>query len=374
MIDDKKIDWIRLFCTPSIGSVTFRHLIAKFGDATQAINNLPLLANKLGRGSYQNKQITIPTKEWAAAYAAKCEKNGVFLVASYEKEFPKRFLATNDYPAILHVKCKKSLFEADFLNQDSLAVIGARNASLQGISFTSKITADLCANNLVIVSGLARGVDSAAHKAALSSGTIAVVGCGVDVVYPPENKELYDQIIANGAVVSEMLLGREPRGQSFSYRNRIISGMSLGVLVIEAAMKSGSLVTARYAAEQGRDVFAIPGHPYDVRAQGANYLIRNGAILTENASQILEGIAASRNKYVGNVYAQINLEEEQAEYEEYTANIRTMLLDGLSYAPISIGEIMQNIGDVRVQFLQAALAELELMGAIEIDGNIVRRI
>lgn len=201
-----------------------------------------------------------------------------------------------------------------------------------------------------------------------------MVGCGVDVVYPPENKELYDQIIANGAVVSEMLLGREPRGQSFSYRNRIISGMSLGVLVIEAAMKSGSLVTARYAAEQGRDVFAIPGHPYDVRAQGANYLIRNGAILTENASQILEGIAASRNKYVGNVYAQINLEEEQAEYEEYTANIRTMLLDGLSYAPISIGEIMQNIGDVRVQFLQAALAELELMGAIEIDGNIVRRI
>jgi len=384
-----KIDWLRLYATPSIGIMTFKHLLAHFKTPSEAINNVHDFSKKLGR----NKPIEVPSVEWAQRYMERCHKAGVFLVAAFEKEYPRRLLEI-DYPAILHVKCGKEKLQQNFLNLDSFAVIGARNASIQGVSFATKITTDLCVaypHDLTIVSGLARGIDSAAHKAALTTGTIAVVGCGVDVVYPPENKDLYDKIAENGAIVSEIMLGREPRPQSFSYRNRIISGMSLGVLIVEAAMKSGSLTTARYAAEQGRDVFAVPGHPYDVRAHGTNYLIRNGAQLVENAQQIVEHIN-TRERYV---YSQSQLDDAYDQVqenlqvindeEEYVKTFRQQLLESLSHAPISINEIAKAAlcadgsanslsQQIDVRYIQSALAELELSGLIEIDGNVVRRI
>lgn len=362
----EKAEWLRLSGAESVGPVTFKHLLAKFKTPKAALEALPEFSKRLGRA----RPLNIQTQEFALAYLEKCRKQNVEVIASCQADYPKNLLHIVDNPPILHVRGRKEL-----LNKESIAVVGSRNASLQGLAFTGKITKDLSNSGLVIVSGLARGIDAAAHKMSLELGTIAVNACGVDVIYPQENKELYEKIAQQGVIVSEALLSKEPRPQAFTYRNRLISGISSGVLIIEAAMKSGTLITAQYAAAQGKDVFAVPGHPYDPRAHGTNYLIKNGAFLVESAANIIEhrqNIHYKINTLFDDVVNEINEDSVQDFiYEE--EEIKKFLLDKLSAAPITINEIAQ-VSPYLVSHLQSALAELEIAGIVEVDRNIVRKL
>lgn len=357
----KKIDWFRLGTAQSIGPVTFKRLLAKFGGASQALEALPEFSRSVGRTA----PLRIATIEQTEGYFAKCKKAGVEIIASYQQNYPARLRAISDNPPFIHAKGNLNL-----LQRNALAVVGARNASMQGLAFTNRIVNELSKSGFVIVSGLARGIDTAAHKAALAGGTIAVLGSGIDLVYPEENHALYQEIAERGLLISEFFLGKEPRPQSFTYRNRIIAGLADKVLVMEAALKSGSLQTAQYASQQGRDVFAVPGHPYDIRAAGANYLIKNGAYLLENANSVLDHC---KNSYPVQLFdeKQDMLKEEPCDW--IAEDCIDFLLQNLGVAPIEIAEVIK-ISPFTIPQVQAALSQLELAGQIEIEQNYVRRV
>ncbi|MFO1249474.1 MAG: DNA-processing protein DprA, partial [Alphaproteobacteria bacterium] len=277
MQPDARADWLRLARTENIGPVTFRNLIARFGTASAALAEVPRMASRGGA-----KNFVLPDQSAIAKEIEALAKLGGRMIASCEPEYPRGLAALEAPPPILSV-----LGHPHLLQKEMIAIVGARNASALARKFADSLSRDLGFAGIVVVSGLARGIDAAAHEAALAVGTIAVVAGGVDVVYPPENQKLYDTIKNQGVIVSEMRLGEAPQARHFPRRNRIISGLSRGVVVVEAAEKSGSLITAQYAIDQGREVFAVPGSPLDPRARGANRLIRDGAVLTESAQDIL---------------------------------------------------------------------------------------
>jgi len=256
------------------------------------------------------------------------------------------------------------------LQKDCFAIVGARNASAAGMNLAQRIAEEVGQAGYVITSGMARGIDGVVHKAALATGTIAVLAGGVDVIYPQQHRDLYAQLCEMGLVVSEMPLGTQPQARHFPRRNRIISGLSLGTLVTEATYKSGSLITARQALEQGREVFAIPGSPLDPRAKGPNELIRQGAVLTESASDILQALNNMRQRRISDT--QLNLFEEAPVKETEGPEmdkIRHKIHDLLSHAPIDIDELIRQT-DFDVSDVLAALLELELAGnVIRTSGN-----
>ena len=257
-------------------------MLRRFGSAGAALDMLP----RLSRRGERAQPITAPTRAEAAAELVALDRAGARLVCWGEPGYPSALAAIEDAPPILTV-----LGQAELLRRPMIAVVGARNASANGRRFARDLAAQLGRGGLAITSGLARGIDAAAHLGALETGSIAVVAGGVDVVYPAENQGLYDALVRQGAVVAELPLGTEPQARHFPHRNRIISGMSLGVVVVEAAARSGSLITARFALEQGREVFAVPGSPFDPRSRGCNDLLRNGATLTESAADVLSQLA-----------------------------------------------------------------------------------
>lgn len=374
-IDKKLIDWFRLYSTKSIGPVTFKKLIAKFKTATDALAALPEVSHKFGRLS----GFEIPSEESAMKYFEKCAKKNVDVIPFYDASYPKSLKLVDSAPMLLHVSGRKEL-----LNKPIIAVVGSRDASLQGIAFAQKITKDLAQAGFVIVSGLARGIDTAAHTVALQTGTIGVLGSGIDVVYPAENKDLQERVAKDGLLVTESFLGKEPRAQTFSYRNRIISGLSLGVLVVEAAPKSGTLITAEYATAQNKDVFAVPGHPYDPRAKGTNFLIKQGAYLVENAYNIIDHY---KNLEAKMEYQQKLFEANQVneDHEKYFANdddifsnrvddeIKQFLQANLSGSFMSVNDIVAQSGYSSAQ-IQSALSQLELAGVVEFEFNMVRKV
>ncbi|KMO32299.1 DNA processing protein DprA [Methylobacterium variabile] len=267
--DAQRLDWLRLIRSEGIGPRTFRGLVNRFGGAGAALKALPGLAKA------RAKPIRVTTKAEAERELAAAARLGARFVAMGEPDYPLPLQATADAPPLLAVRG-----DAACLKRPAVALVGSRNASAAGLTFTERLSHALGAEGLVIVSGLARGIDARAHKAALASGTVAVLAGGHDRIYPSEHEELVARILeAGGAVVAEMPMGWEPRGRDFPRRNRIISGLSLGTVVVEAARRSGSLITARFALEQGREVFAVPGSPLDPRAEGTNDLIRDGATL-----------------------------------------------------------------------------------------------
>jgi DNA processing protein len=268
----ERLDWLRLARTETVGPVTFYALLRRFGSARAALDALPCLSRPIVALSLRD----------AEAEIAALDRLGARLVCWGEPDYPASLAAVEDGPPILTV-----LGDPGLLRAPIVAVVGARNASANGRRIAGELAAGLGAAGIVVVSGMARGIDAAAHLGALDSGSIAVVAGGADVVYPPENRGLYDALAARGAVVAELPLGTEPQARHFPRRNRIISGMARGVVVVEAAAKSGSLITARFALEQGREVFAVPGSPLDPRSRGCNDLLRNGATLTETAADIL---------------------------------------------------------------------------------------
>src|SRR6266853_600819 len=282
LTDEQRIDWLRLIRSDNVGPRTVRALINHFGSARLALDRLPDLARRGGAP----RPGRICSEEDARTELAASKRHGVSLVAPGEAGYPPRLAVLDDAPPLLGVR---GAFEA--LMRPMIAIVGSRNASGAGLKFAGQLARDLGEAGFVIASGLARGIDQAAHRASLTGGTVAMLAGGHDKVYPHEHEELLGTIIeTGGAAISEMPLGHVPRARDFPRRNRLISGAALGVVVVEAAHRSGSLITARMAAEQGREVFAVPGSPLDPRAAGTNDLIKQGATLTTEAADVVRAI------------------------------------------------------------------------------------
>src|SRR6201991_4035960 len=281
LTDAQRIDWLRLIRSDNVGPRTVRSLVNHFGSAQVALVRLPDLARRGGAA----RTGRICSEDDARAELAASKRLGVDLVAPDEAGYPPRLATLDDAPPLLGVRGA-----IEVLMRPMIAIVGSRNASGAGLKFAGQLAHDLSEAGFVIASGLARGVDQAAHRLSLDGGTVAVLAGGPDPTYQPEHVDLLAAILASGAAISEMPLGHAPRARDFPRRNRLISGVALGVVVVEAAHRSGSLITARIAAEQGREVFAVPGSPLDPRAAGTNDLIKQGATLITEASDVINAV------------------------------------------------------------------------------------
>ena len=266
----ERLDWLRLARSENVGPITFFALLERFGSPASVLDALPALARRGGR----RRPIKVCARATAEREVEALGRLGGCLIALGEPAYPEPLAAIADPPPVIALRGR-----ADLLAGDCVAVVGARNASANGLHFAERLAADLGEAGLTVVSGMARGIDARAHAGALATGTVAVMGGGIDVLYPKENGALFEKLLAEGTVVAEAPLGTVPMGRHFPRRNRIISGLSRGVVVVEGAARSGSLITARLALEQGREVMAVPGSPLDPRASGPNRLIRQGATL-----------------------------------------------------------------------------------------------
>ena len=363
----ERLDWLRLARTETVGPVTFYALLRRFGSARAALEALPRLSRPVSAMSLRDAELEL----------AALDRLGARLVCWGEPDYPATLAAVEDAPPVLTVLGDPALLRAAMV-----AVVGARNASANGRRIASELAAGLGEAGIVVVSGMARGVDAAAHLGALDSGSVAVVAGGVDIVYPPENRGLYDALAERGAVVAELPLGTEPQARHFPRRNRIISGMARGVVVVEAAAKPGSLITARFALEQGREVFAVPGSPLDPRSRGCNDLLRNGATLTETAADILAQLGPFLNNEIPpprprerNLQPPLPLAltapslppapqiPEDAALE--------LLVEKLSPTPVAVDELVRQC-HLSAASIATLLLELELAGRIERHpGNLV---
>lgn len=352
-------DWLRLIRTQNVGPVSFRDLINRYGDATTALEALPSLIRK--------KSIRPPHPEQVEAEMDYADKMGVRLICAIEPDYPAYLRALDPPPPVISV-----LGELSVLQKPCVAIIGSRNASAIGQRFANGLAAELGQAGYTIVSGLARGIDSAAHQGSLKSGTVAVLGGGVDHIYPRENTELHAQIIQNGAIVSESPMGYRASARDFPRRNRIISGLSKGVVVTEAAERSGTLITARYALEQNREVMAAPGSPLDPRTKGCNRLIRQGAHLIENAEDVIAVLETLRPldlQEPGSVFQAAPFDAAQASSDITKAKAR--ISDLLSPTPTPRDDIIRS-SKLPLPIVTAALLEMELCGEIHVepDGKI----
>jgi DNA processing protein len=354
---DERLDWLRLIRTENVGPLTFHQLLQRFGSAAAALEELPRAAERGGR----RRPIAVATRSAAERELAALAKVGGRLIAWGEPEYPTALAALEDAPPLISVKGDVALLE-----RRAVAIVGARNASANGRRFAREIAAELGREGLLIVSGLARGIDAAAHQGSLATGTLAVVAGGVDVVYPEENQGLYDAIVERGAIIAELPVGTEPKAKHFPRRNRIISGTALGIVVIEAALKSGSLITARFALEQGREVLAVPGSPLDPRCRGTNDLIRRGAALVESAEDVLNALSGQLSSPAAE-RRQV-LRQEPVSYgfieEKDIDRDRARLLEALGPSPVPVDELVRQC-QLSAAIVTTLLLELELAGRLE---------
>jgi DNA processing protein len=352
----ERLDWLRLIRSENVGPRTFVKLLERFGSAAEALRALPDLAKRGGRA----RPITICPKADAEREMAAALALGCTVLAACEPGYPRYLAGIDDFPPILYARGNASL-----LTRSMVAMVGARNASVNGRNLTRRMAAALAGEGLVVASGLARGIDTAAHEGALSGGTVAVLAGGVDVVYPPENQRLYDDIVQMGCVVSEMPPGTAPQASHFPRRNRIVSGLALGVVVVEASLKSGSLITARMAADQGREVFAVPGHPMDPRAHGPNDLIRHGATLTESAADVLAVLNDMlRRPLAEGRKAAFTAAAAPDFAESELALARSRLLESLGPMPVTVDLLIREC-QLSASVVSLVLLELELAGRLE---------
>jgi DNA processing protein len=354
--------------TETIGPVTFYAMLRRFGSARAALDIVPQLAR---RGERAPTVVPV-TRAAAEAELAALHRAGARLVCWGEPLYPAALAAIEDAPPIL-----SALGRLELLAKPMVAVVGARNASANGRRFSRDLAAALGQAGIVVVSGLARGIDAAGHLGALETGSVAVVAGGIDVVYPPENRGLHDALARQGTIVGELPLATEPQARHFPRRNRIISGMALGVVVVEAAARSGSLITARLALEQGRDVFAVPGSPLDPRCRGSNDLLRDGATLTETADDVLLQLGPQLAKEAELRPAQ-TISPAAPNWPPAVPNVALNNDDGLQLILQRLGPVPVAVDElVRQCHLSAAavatlLLELEFAGRVERHpGNLV---
>ena len=355
LTDAERIDWLRLIRNDNVGPRTFRSLINHFGSAHAALERLPDLARRGGAA----RPGRICSEEDARAELAASKRIGVTLVASGENGYPPRLAVLDDAPPLLGVRGA-----LEMLKRPIIAVVGSRNASGAGLKFAGTLSRDLGEAGFVIASGLARGIDQSAHRASLMSGTVAVLAGGHDRVYPPEHEDLLAEMLdAGGAAISEMPMGHVPRARDFPRRNRLISGVALGVVVVEAAHRSGSLITARIAAEQGREVFAVPGSPLDPRAAGTNDLIKQGATLTTEASDVINAVEPIMGR-------PIELREPDDGPMDFApdASDRARITGLLGPSPVLLDDLIRMAGSSPA-IVRTVLLELELAGRLERHGG-----
>ncbi|MDQ3246951.1 MAG: DNA-processing protein DprA [Pseudomonadota bacterium] len=345
------VDRVRLIRSGSIGPVTYRQLIRRFGSPRAALEAIPDLARRGG-----GKAPVLFTEQQAKREIEQVEKFGARYLLLGQGLYPRLLAEMDDAPPVLIAKGR-----ANLLDGMAVGMVGARNASAAACRFARQLAYDLGQQGAVVVSGLARGIDSAAHDGALESGTIGVVAGGIDVFYPPENQARQEAMFERGLVVAEMPPGTEPRARHFPYRNRIIAGISAGTVVVEAAPRSGSLITARLAAEAGREVMAVPGSPLDPRAQGCNQLIRDGATLVQNAGDVMEAVRPSQSRLAsGRFEFEHPVVAETGADDSAPASVEALL----GPSPVPVDEIIRLSG-APSGAVQMALLELDLAGRLD---------
>jgi DNA processing protein len=356
LTDRQRVAWLRLWRSDNVGPVTFRQLINHFGSADSALEALPGMAARGGLRRSQN----IPSVADAEREIAGLDKIGGKFAALGEPDYPLMLRRTDDAPPIVAYIGDPAVYKLP-----ALSIVGSRNASLAGVRFTRQLASAIGTEGYSVVSGLARGIDTAAHEATLGTGTIAVLAGGLDHPYPPENLELFKSIPERGgAVITEMPMGWEPRAKDFPRRNRIIAALGLGLLVVEAAQRSGSLISARLANELGRVVFAVPGSPLDPRCEGTNNLIKNGATLVTNARDILEALAPMMARGLPSQPTIAEPEPDDLGSVETTDNDRRRIMDALGPTPVHIDELIAYTGAKPAQ-VWLILLELDLAGRLQ---------
>ncbi len=384
--DEQRLDWLRLIRSQSVGPRTFRSLIARFGEAAAALEALPGLARRAG------KTVRIATRAEAEREMAAAARLGARYVAMGEPEYARALQAVDTAPPLIALRGNPEAFA-----RPGVAIVGSRNASAAGLAFTERLARTLGDEGFTIVSGLARGIDARAHKASLLTGTVAVLAGGHDRIYPENHTDLVAAILDHGgAVVAEMPMGWAPRGRDFPRRNRLVSGLAYGTVVVEAARRSGSLITARLALEQGREVFAVPGSPLDPRAEGPNDLIRQGATLCAAPEHVAQALAPLLAQGRSGVEApppaqgRFALEERPDDWDEFDAELaepaalgeptapvadeapatddpERLLVGLMSPAPMAMDDLARLSG-LPVRTVHTLLFELELAGRIERHG------
>jgi DNA processing protein len=366
----EQLHYLRLARSENIGKSTFFRLIEIFGSVQLALEQLPDFAASGGL----KRQIKIFSLADAELELENTQNFGAEILTFSDENYPRLLREIPDPAPILTVKGL-----SDFFTQDTVAIVGPRNASFSAMNFAKSIALELGQNSVITASGLARGVDAAVHHGSILSGTIAVIAGGIDHIYPKENAKLYDSISKQGLLVSENAFGAPPKGGNFVQRNRLISGLALGVIIVEAGLKSGSLVTARFAKEQGREVFSVPGSPFDPRCHGTNRLIKDGAKMFENVEDILAELPQLKAKF-----RQVKMLREP-EFEPFAApspkmpsdieisKIRKEIFAKLSLFPISIEEIIQEL-QAPARLINIALVQLELADKVAVNfGKVVRK-
>ncbi|MFY0597449.1 MAG: DNA-processing protein DprA [Cognatishimia sp.] len=359
--EEDRILWLRLLRSRRVGPATFHRLLREFGNVAAAFDELPNIAKEASVKDYAPCEAVVAIREMEAA-----KRFGAVPLFHGTLTYPEALYDLPDAPPLLWAFGDTSL-----LMRPQIALVGARNASSLGTRMARSMAKDIGQRGHVIVSGMARGIDAAAHAASLESGTIAVFGGGIDVIYPVENSELAKQIGEKGLILSEQPMGLQPRARHFPQRNRIISGLSKAVVVVEASAKSGTLITAKNALDQGRDVFAVPGHPIESRASGCNMLIRDGATLIRSGADVIEALAP---------IAPIALEAAQQELRldipsplkpttlRDTALLHRQIIDRVSHAPIAEDSLIRELQTPTEQ-TASALVDLELAGRILRTSN-----
>jgi DNA processing protein len=350
--DAERRAWLRLSRAQNVGPVTFAALLARYHSARAALEALPRLARRGGA-----RDLKIPSDEEARRELDALDQFGGRMIASGEPDFPPGLAALDAPPPYITMRGR-----SEMLSREMIAVVGARNASALGRKFAGQLAGDLGEAGMIVVSGLARGIDTAAHEGALDAGTIAVLAGGVDDIYPPENADLYERIARDGVVISEMPVGQRPQAMHFPRRNRIISGLSRGVVIVEASEGSGSLITANFALEQGREVFAVPGSPLDPRAKGTNRLIREGAMLTEGAGDVLDVLQPQLGRAFREPDGQGPGDPVEAD-DASTDHVRREIEELLGPAPVEIDELVRQCR-AAVPAVLTVLLELELAGRL----------
>ncbi|MBA5724574.1 DNA-processing protein DprA [Candidatus Liberibacter sp.] len=360
LTDDQRISWLRLIRSDNVGPATFREMINYFGSAEQALEMIPELSRRGGR----TKSIRICSQEEAEKEFERAESFGARFVALSEPDYPPALRYIDSPPPLLAVKGNIHITTT----KPAISIVGTRNPSIGGIKFTEMITREIAREDYIIVSGLALGIDTTAHRASLQTGTIVAMAGGLDCVYPPENSKLLEEIWnGSGLAISEMPFGCEPRAHDFPRRNRLIAGVGLGLVVIEAAKRSGSLITARLSGEFGRLVFAVPGSPLDRRCEGTNELIKDGAILITSAHDVLQNLqpqidknffsSSSSSTYIEDIDV-ANANAPDCEHDE-----RIKIAQALSCVPVHVDDIIQHAG-VEAPIVYLVLLELDLVGRL----------
>ena len=359
LTDEQRLDWLRLIRSDNIGPRTFRDLVNHYGGARAALKALPALARRGGAA----RPGRICTEEEAAAELKAARARGIDVLALGEPDYPLRLAMIDDAPPLLAVRGQIAI-----LNRPLVAIVGSRNASAAGVKFAERIARDLGEAGFGIVSGLARGIDAAAHRASLATGTVAVLAGGHERIYPSEHAPLVDKLVAEGAAVSEMPLTWEPRARDFPRRNRLISGLALGVVIVEAARRSGSLITARLAGEQGREVFAVPGSPLDPRAEGTNGLLKQGAILVTEAADVISVLEPILGRGF-DLPAREPAPEPGGPHDiEPGEDERARIVSLLGPTPVSLDDLVRLSG-ASPAIVRTVLLELEIAGRLERHGG-----